>query len=97
MKNFLFNLHLGARAGLKPDEWSKFMLVQMLNTFMPIGLAKLIARPLAYLIMVHVRRKVIKLQTKGQAKELKKQVTKDMQDPEKLRQAFLKFANVEVA
>ncbi len=91
------DLHLGARAGLKPDEWAKFMFVQILNGFMPIGIAKLLAGPLAYLLVTHVRRKVIKVQVKGQAKELKKQIKNDMKDPEKLRQAFIKFANVEVS
>ena len=96
MKKFIQDLHLGARVGLKPDEWSKFMLIKILNAFMPMGLAKLLAGPLSYLIVVHVRRKVIKLQTQGQAKELKKQIAKKMRDPEELRKAFLKFADVSV-
>ena len=96
MKKFVQDLHLGARAGLKPDEWAKFMFIKILNGFLPIGLAKLLAGPLAYLVVTHVRRQVIKVQVKGQAKDLQKQIKKKMRDPEELRKAFIKFANVNV-
>ena len=94
--NFLHNLQRGAHNGLNLDEWGKFLVVQALNTVLPMGVAKFLAGPIAYVILLHVKRTVIKYELEGQMGELRKLTRERLKDPEKMRQAFTNLATVKV-